>query len=109
MGALFVSNAFSLGMLSSDATIRVTEVDTLKAKEVLSSGNFTSAIGHLATADVVSNLLNVKVEANRVPIKLQKGDTILIFQLLTRLEEGKVLNREELEKIQYKFFLVEIL
>jgi hypothetical protein len=41
-------------------------------------------------------------------VKLEKNDVALVFQLLTRLEEGRVLTEEELQNISYKFYLVEI-
>ena len=46
---------------------------------------------------------------NRVPIKLQKKDRLIVFQLLTRLEEGKVLSDEELMRLPHKFYVVEVL
>ena len=107
---LYVSNAFSLGMLQfSEVTLKVTEVSVQSVKELLHSQTFTSAIGHQGTADIVTSLLNVAVPMNRVSIKLQKGDTLVVFQLLTRVEEGRVLSKEELEKLPFKFFLVEVL
>ena len=107
---LYVSNAFSLGMLQfSEVTLKVTEVSVQSVKELLQSQTFTSAVGHQGTADIVTSLLNVAVPMNRVSIKLQKGDTLVVFQLLTRVEEGRVLSKEELEKLPFKFFLVEVL
>jgi hypothetical protein len=34
-----------------------------------------------------------------VPIILNPGDEVLVFQLLKRLEEGKVLSREEIKAL----------
>jgi uncharacterized protein YbcI len=106
---LYLSNAFSLNMLSSNATLKVSEVADEKVKELLSSDEFTSAVGHQSTADIMKDLIGVEVPANRVAIKLQKGDAILIFQLLVRIEEGKILSKEELQKLPRKWYLVEVL
>ncbi|WP_461832037.1 STIV orfB116 family protein [Aquifex sp.] len=54
-------------------------------------------------------LLGIEIEANRIPIKLSEGDVLIVFQLLERLPEGKVLSEEELKKLKYKFYKVEIL
>jgi len=106
---LHLSNAFSLGMLQdSETTLKVAEVDTAIVKNLLVSQPWQSAVGHQGTADILSSLLGVTVPMNRVTLKLGKGDILVVFQLLTRLEEGKVLTSEELEKLPFKFFLVEV-
>jgi len=106
---LHLSNAFSLGMLQdSEATLKVAEVSLATVKEMLQSQDWQSSIGHQGTADILSSLLGVTVPMNRVTLKLGKGDILVVFQLLTRLEEGKVLTSEELEKLPFKFFLVEV-
>jgi len=107
---LYVSNAFSLSMLqNSSETLKVAEVDTAIVKNLLVSQPWQSAVGHQGTVDILKILLDIDVPMNRVAIKLQKGDALIVFQLLTRLEEGKVLSKEEIEKLPFKFFLVEVL
>jgi hypothetical protein len=107
---LYVSNAFSLGMLQvSEVTLKVTEVNLATVKSLLKAQDFQSAVGHQGTADIVTSLLDVAVPMNRISLKLGKGDTLVVFQLLTRLEEGRVLSKEEVEKLPFKFFLVEVL
>lgn len=106
---VILANAFSLNMLStSEALISVREIGLQEVKRLI-SGGFTSAIGHQGTADVLSMLLDVDVPFNRVAVKVGSGDKLIVFQLLTRLEEGKVLSPEELKNLPYKFFLVEVL
>lgn len=65
-----------------------------------------SAIGHAATAEVLSGLLDYKVETNRVEVHQQDDEVALVFKLKTRIPEGKVLNREEIEAIGYEFGLL---
>jgi hypothetical protein len=104
---IFISNAFSLSMLTSfPANLIVKEVSINDVKEILKRHSFTSAVGHQATADVLSKLLNVQVPFNRIQIQLREGDALIVFQLMTRLEEGKVLTEDELSKLQFKFLLV---
>lgn len=74
-----------------------------KAKELVKDAEIVSAIGHSATAEVLSDLLEIEVQANRIEFVQSIKDTALIFKLKTRITEGKVLNRSEIEKIGYEF------
>jgi hypothetical protein len=65
-----------------------------------------SAIGHAATAEIMTNLLDYKIEANRIEFFQTVDDTALIFRLKKRINEGQILNREEIEKIGYEFGLL---
>jgi len=56
-----------------------------------------SAIGHEATAKLLSELLYYEVPVNRITIELRDRDVALVIKIKQRLEEGKVLNNEELE------------
>jgi hypothetical protein len=94
-------------MLSSfPSTLMVREASLEEVKELLSNGTFTSAIGHQATAELLTKLLNIQVPFNRTQIQLSSSDILIVFQLLTRLEEGKILTEEELAKLQFKFLIV---
>lgn len=73
-----------------------------EVKALLSQG-FTSAIGHEVTASLISQLTGVSIPVNRVAIKMQPGDIAIVFRILTRLPEGKVLTQEELSKVPYEF------
>ena len=107
-GRVYISNAFSLGMLKyDDVKLRIKKINVEEVREIISSG-FISAIGHASTAQILSEILGKKIEENRIQIQLDKDDILVVFQLLERLPEGKVLSREELEKINYKFYLVEL-
>lgn len=65
-----------------------------------------SAIGHEATAEVLTELLGYKVETNRVEFIQTLEDAALVFKLKKRAPEGVVLNRKEIEKIGYEFGLL---
>jgi hypothetical protein len=111
MSRLFVANAFSLEMVPTTTGmvyLRVREIDTQTASTLLRSQPFISAIGHESTAKLLSEILGVDIPVNRIQLQLQKGDVLVVVQLLTRLEEGRVLTKEELQKIPHKFFIVEL-
>jgi Domain of unknown function (DUF1874). len=105
----YIANAFSLNMLEpEEATINVKVIDIETVKQIVTSEEVESAIGHESTAKVLSQLLGTEIKAERKEIKLKKGDKLIVFQLLQRLPEGVVLSEEELKQLQFKFFLVQI-
>ena len=57
---------------------------------------FINAIGHESTAKLVGELINKELKANRIDIKMEESDTIVVVQLLERLPEGKVLSHDEI-------------
>jgi len=77
-----------------------------EAKNLLSSSKFVSAVGHASTAQFLSRLLGVHVPAQRVRVEMQPGDIAIVFRLLERLPEGKVLSEEELQQIPYQLGLL---
>ena len=114
--SLFLSNAFSISMLGQlpqqGLTVRVRPLSLEEAKNLL-KGGFESAVGHPATAQVMTALLGVEVPPNRVSIRLNPGDKLVVFQLGTRLAEGQVLSAEEVWDLYNRglasFSLVEVL
>ena len=71
------------------------------AKEVI------SAVGHEATAKIMTELLDFPVQVNRVRVTMpEDGDMAIVFRLLDRIPEGKVLSEEELRKIPYELGLL---
>jgi hypothetical protein len=83
------------------ANITLRKISIEEAKELLSKNKFVSAIGHEATAKVLSQLLGVNIPVNRVSVWMQEGDIGIHFFLKTRLPEGKVLSEEELRKLDF--------
>jgi len=114
--ATYLTNAFSLNMLKPEAfgkqgnaVLIITPLSSFdEAKRWLGQG-FISAVGHQSTAELLSQILGLPVEANRIQVSLGPGDRAVVFQLLERLPEGKVLGREELEQLQFKLFLVTVM
>ena len=101
---VYISNAFSLSMLSAPTTVKVLEVSSDNVKDILKDG-FTSAIGHEATAQIISTQLSIQMPVNRISIKLTSGDVLVVFQLLSRLPEGKILGVDEMKGIPSKWYV----
>ena len=113
---MWITSAFSLSMVvvsgEVEARLKVRTVSTVEARQLLSENRWQSAVGHEATARIVSKVLGVEVPAERRQVRLEEGDRVLVFQLLQRLPEGKVLGEEELAEIvrsqKWRFVLVEV-
>ncbi len=103
---LYLSNAFSLGMLQHPISeLKVEEVQQHYVTHRLTTEPFVSSIGHEATAQIITKLTGVYVNCHRRAIKLDRGDELLVFQLKLRLPEGKILSEPELmELIENKLF-----
>jgi len=114
MGKVWLTNAFSgsmlLGLLNNNNIVNVkfVKVSLDDVKELLEKNSFTSVIGHDATANVLQTILGVDVKVNRVTVQLEKGDSVVVFQLNQRLPEGVILNEEELKKLDYSFILATV-
>jgi hypothetical protein len=73
-----------------------------EAIDVMGYG-FTSAIGHDGTATLIYQLTGIQVPVNRIAIKMHPSDVAIVFRVLVRLPEGKVLSYEDLKTIPYEF------
>jgi len=102
---VYISNAFSLSMLTPPTTVKVVEASVEDVKNILKQG-FISAIGHEATSQIISVQTGIQVPTNRISIQLKTGDTLVVFQLLTRLPEGKILGVDEMKGIPSKWYIV---
>lgn len=90
-------------ILTTYGTYSYQEITLSEAKKIVKTNEVISAIGHSATADILSNLLKIKIEGNRVEYQQDVGEVALIFKLKSRINEGKVLNKTEIEEIGYDF------
>lgn len=100
----YFSNAFSLSMLSHDAltdnvSVSVNRRYTLEdARDYLEHhidcpdvAPFVSVVGHADTANMLSHMTGSIIPVNRVSVRLNKGDTMLVAQYIgTRLPEGAI-------------------
>lgn len=68
--------------------------------------NWVSAIGHEATAQILSEILQVTIPVNRIQYVQQPRERAIVFKLRGRPEEGKILSREEIEAIGYDLYVL---
>jgi len=69
-------------------------------------GELTSAVGHSATAALLCRLLDCNVPVTRRYVVLAPGEQALVFRLLQRLPEGRVLDANQLAKTRWEFGLL---
>lgn len=94
-------------VLTANGTFKLSNISLDDVKEMLTEENIISAVGHSATADIMTELVGITIPTNRIQAKQEAGQNAIIFKLLKRPEEGKILNREEIEEIGYEFLLLE--
>ncbi len=93
-------------ILTNPGAYVLADITLEEAKTVLSEDSFESAIWHERTAAILTDLLGVEVRVNRVVYQQQTQESAIVFKLNCRLPEVKILSREEIETIGYKFQLL---
>jgi len=94
----YLANGFSPSMLPLPAYVQFTNIDIKEFCQVV-TGGVQNAIGHQGTADLINGLCGSNLQVNRASIKANAGDQIYIITLLYRLEEGKVLKSDEIQRL----------
>ena len=88
--SIILSNAFSLQMLDlqTKSNIEIVPMELKEVQQVLKNG-FVSAVGHQDTATVLTDMLKVDVEYNRINVNLNSNDVLIVAQITGgRLPEG---------------------
>ncbi len=111
-GSIYLTNAFSLNMLEKGrAIVNIEEISIDEALRFLEEG-YISYISHSSTAQVLENMLNIKVDVRREPLSLKSGDIAIVFQVKKRPSEGQIFTQEEVKNIveegMFTFYLVEV-
>ena len=80
------------------------KIDT--AAKMVKSMEFISAIGHQASADVMTQQLGTFIPSNRTSINMQVGDQAIVFKLKERLDEGRTYTSAEMQIMQTEWGLL---
>jgi len=91
----FIANGFTPAMLKLPSGVEFKEVG--QEEFCQATKHATNSVGHTATIDLINQLCGSNLQVNRVSIKADFGDEIYITMVAVRLEEGKVLNSEEVK------------
>lgn len=93
-------------ILTAAGTYKLEDITLEGAKKLVAENEIDSAVGHVATAEIMTTLLGAYIPVNRQFFIQQPGQSALVFKLNGRPEEGKILTVEEIEQIGYKFQLL---
>ena len=108
---VIVANAFSINMLTSDTSVLFTRMSEETFKEQLTyfatNGTVESAIGHSATAAILSQRLGLPIAVNRANVRLERNMLLYVAQVsLPRLTEGQVLSEDEMKRVPISYWSV---
>ena len=92
----YLGNGLSLGMLLKipQGKIKFRWISEVKAKKIARDAK--SIVGHESTAIFYKNILQREVPVNRQDIQLLPGDELIVYQIMRRLPEGRILCVREL-------------
>lgn len=94
-------------VLTADGEYEMRSITLEAARALLRQRGFASALGHEATAHVMSALLGIDCPVRRVTYRQPRGASALVLRLNQRLDQGRVLCRvEEIEAIGYSLSLL---
>lgn len=93
-------------ILTTDGSYKLQTISLDDARKMVTAGQYTSAIGHQSTADIMSTLLGVKIAVDRIRISQMVGDQVLVFALKGRPDIGADLTVDQLTDMGYTFKLL---
>ena len=93
-------------ILTTAGVYELTDISLEQARQMVADNadNLDSAVGHQATADIMTALLGIPV--NRQLFLQEIGQQALVFKLKGRPQEGIILTTADIEAIGYKFQLL---
>ena len=92
-------------IITSEGVFSLRDISLEEARKLAidNRDNLLSAVGHQSTAEILTTLLGVEIKMNRINFVQEQHQEALVFKLLGRPEEGKILTLSEIEGIGYKF------
>ena len=92
-------------ILSEFGSYTYEPLTTQQARQLV-TGGFISAVGHQATAEVLSEDLGVSIPMNRITFTQQPEQRAIVLKLCSRPAEGAILTKEEVRNIGYELALL---
>lgn len=98
---------FNGTVATTNGLYSIKDIDLDTAKKYVNQYGFISAIGHEATAEIMTELLEKDIKMNRIQFHQEIGQIAIVFKLNVRPPEGDVLNKDDLEKVGYRLKIME--
>lgn len=92
---------FNGTVVTTNGIYEVSDVEVEEARELIHTYGFESAIGHEATAELMSELLRQPIRMKRIQYHQEVGQIAIVFKLNIRPDEGVILDKAEVEHIGY--------
>jgi len=96
----------STSILPNYGEYRYEPASLKQVQKMIHSSEWTSAVGHESTAEIISTLTGADVKQNRITVTLEKGDKAIVFKLNQRPPEGAILDKRTLEEIGFSWGLI---
>ncbi|MDR5659046.1 YddF family protein [Serpentinicella sp. ANB-PHB4] len=98
---------FNGTIATTNGTYSIQDIEVEEARNYINNNGFISAIGHEATAKIMSALLGVKIPMNRIQFQQEVGQIAIVFKLNQRPDEGVILTEEQLKQIGFRLKIME--
>jgi len=93
-------------IITADGNYTLTTITTIQAQELAQNNQILSAVGHEATAQVLTTILGVDIPVNRILFAQEVGQQAIVLKINGRIPEGKILSLEDIEEIGYTLKLM---
>ena len=93
-------------IITTDGNYTLTTITTTQAQELTQNNQILSAVGHEATAQVLTTILGVEVPVNRILFAQEVGQQAIVLKIKGRIPEGKILSLDDIEEIGYDLKLM---
>ncbi|WP_350342846.1 YddF family protein [Proteinivorax tanatarense] len=93
---------FNGTVATTNGLYSIQDISIEDAKNLVEKHGYISAIGHKATADILSEVLDKNVKMHRVQFQQKVGQIAIVLKLNERPPEGSILDKAEMEEIGYK-------
>jgi len=93
-------------IITADGNYTLTTISTEEAQFIARNNQILSAVGHEATAQVLTTILGVDVPVNRIMYSQEVGQKAIVLKINGRIPEGKILSLEDIEQIGYTLKLM---
>jgi len=98
---------FNGTVATTNGLYRITDIEVEYAKKLVKKYGVISAVGHEATAVIMTELLGVEIPLNRIQFHQETTQIAIVFKLNVRPPEGTILTIKELESIGFGLKLME--
>lgn len=91
-------------IITADGEYSCRTISLEEARELVQSApGIISAVGHEATAEILTDLLEIEIGLNRINFHQKTGQQALIFKLNSRPPEGVILSGRKLKSLAINF------